>query len=75
MSRLSCDDRAESLLASFTEERIFSAKHLVKHDAETEDVGATIQLLATRLLWRHVSDRTDYGTTVRRLIARPECGG
>ena len=69
MNWLSCDNRTESIFASFAEKRIFSAEHLMKHDAETEDVGATVQFLTKCLLGRHVSNRSDNWTNVRRLIS------
>ena len=50
--------------------------HLVEHDAEREQVGARIDILAARLLGRHVGDGADVvPTTLVKCSARARLGG
>ena len=52
-------DRVEDRRRGRATERQRARRHLVQHDAEREEVGARVELLAARLLRRHVRDRAD----------------
>ena len=53
------ENRIEDRLPTCCPETASARRHLVEHDAEREQIGARVQLLAARLLRRHVGDRAE----------------
>ena len=48
-------------------ERQGAGHHLIQDHAEREQVGASVELVAERLLGRHVGDRAQHGTGTRQI--------
>ena len=59
--RFAIEDAVEDHRRRVAGETLPAGRHLVEHDAEREQVGARIEILAARLLGRHVGDGADGG--------------
>src|SRR5216684_1965147 len=49
-------------------EGALSGQHLVQHGAQSEDVGAVVGGLSSHLLWRHVTNCSQYVTRISSLL-------
>ena len=52
--RRAIQNRIEDNRLRAAAERLNPRRHLIEHDAKREEVGACIDLLTSRLFWRHV---------------------
>ena len=71
------DDRVQQANPRVGREGMVAGAQLVQDDAEREDVRGTVDLIAPRLLGRHVADRPDEEAGLRRLggLGRRQAAG
>ena len=73
--RCAVEDRVEDHRRGAADERLAAGDHLVQDHAEREDVGARVDVLAARLLGRHVGHGADGRARRRQLVVVARAGG